>query len=342
MNKKISSLLQYVFFLGLGIFLVWWSIGKISTEAWNEMKSALAGANYWLLVPVSIALLVSHFSRAMRWKILMEPLGYNPSPLLTYLVVLIGYLANLLVPRLGEIVKCTLLARHEKVPADKLIGTIVAERAFDLICLVIVLIITIFTQIDVIGSFAGDILNQIFTGGTGEFNYARLLVTLGVLAAIGTGSWYALQRFSHIGFIQKIRTVASGIWAGLTSVRYVKKKGWFFFHTALIWFLYLASIRIGFYAMEPTSVYGWLPSFSVLTMGSIGMIVTQGGIGAYPILVQETMLLYGLGENIGKAFGWLLWLAQSVLIIVAGAIAFSLLPLIARHRRISKEQTFIS
>ncbi|WP_052273020.1 lysylphosphatidylglycerol synthase transmembrane domain-containing protein [Flavihumibacter solisilvae] len=333
MNKRIASLLQYLFFLGLGIFLVWWSLGKIESDQWEQMKAALKGADYWPMVPVTLALLVSHFSRAVRWKILMEPLGYKPSLTNTYLAVLIGYLANLLVPRLGEVLKCTLLARYEKVPADKLIGTIVAERAFDLICLIIVFAITIVSQIDIIGEFAMEMLNKLFTGGTGEFNYNRLLIFAAIVLVIGTGSWYALQKFSHIGFINKLRVIGKGIWEGLTSVRYVKNKGWFFFHTALIWFLYLASIRLGFLALTETSFYGWLPAFSVLSLGSVGMIVTQGGVGAYPILVQETMMLYGLNEIIAKAFGWILWLAQFFLVIVAGGAAFFLFPLLNRKKK---------
>src|SRR5687768_13611784 len=139
MNKKILSLLQYLFFLGLGIFLVWWSLGTISDDDWVKIKESLRNANYWYLLPVVLALLASHFSRAMRWKILMEPVVYKTRIGNTYMAVLIGYLANLAVPRLGEILKCTILARYEKVPADKLVGTIVAERAFDMICLLILM-----------------------------------------------------------------------------------------------------------------------------------------------------------------------------------------------------------
>src|SRR5688572_30170356 len=114
MNKKIISLLQYAFFLGLGIFLVWWSLGKIEPQDWEQIKKAFKGANYWLTVPVIGVLLAAHFSRAVRWKILMEPLGYKPSLTNTFLAVLIGYIANLAVPRLGEVLKCTILARYEK------------------------------------------------------------------------------------------------------------------------------------------------------------------------------------------------------------------------------------
>lgn len=334
MNKKLSSLLQYAFFLGLGIFLVWWSIGKIEHKDWLEMIAALKGAEYWLLIPVSLSLLMSHLSRAIRWRILMEPMGYKPGVINAYFAVLIGYLANLAVPRLGEVLKCTILSRYEKIPADKLIGTIVAERAFDMICLILVFAITIFSQIDIIGQFAMDMVQKLLgTKSSGETNYTGIFVLIGFLLLLTLVLWWLLKKFAHTLVIKKIRAIAAGVWEGLTSVRFVQKKGWFFFHSVLIWFLYLAAIKLGFYAFPATSGYGWLTAFSVLSLGSIGMIVTQGGIGAYPLLVQETMVLYGLSENIGKAFGWVLWLAQFFLILISGGIALLLLPILNRKKK---------
>ncbi len=331
MNRKLASILQYVFFLGLGIFLVWWSVGQVSAEQWAEIRLSIKGARFVLLVPVVIALLIAHWSRAIRWKILMEPMGYRPGNMNTYCAVLVGYLANLAVPRLGEVLKCTLLARYEKIPADKLIGTIVAERAFDLICLVLVSFITVFSQIDVIGQFVMEKFRPLVTGGSHEADPLRLLFLLLLVVVLLALAYYFFRRFSHTVFMQKLRKVLFGIWEGLTSIRLVQQKGWFFFHTILIWFLYLASIRLGLLALQETSHLGWLPSFSILTMGSLGMIVTPGGIGAYPALVQETMVLYGTGEAIGIAFGWLLWLAQFFLVLAVGFLALLLLPALNRQ-----------
>lgn len=332
MNKKILSFLQYFLFLGLGIFLVWWSIGKISEKDWIEIKSAIKNADYWLVIPVIAILLLSHLSRAIRWKILMEPLGFRPSVLNTYLSVLIGYLANLAIPRLGEVLKCTFLSKYEHVPADKLVGTIVAERAFDLICLVIVLTITVFSQLDIIGSFASETLRGIVTDKSGNFNFVKLSFTIGIPVILLLVIRYFLHRFAHVSIIKKIKAILRGIWLGLTSVRLVQHKGLFFFHTALIWICYLFSIRIGLMALDQTKMYGLKASFSVLTMGSVGMIATQGGIGAYPLLVQETMMLYGLTENIAKAFGWLLWLVQFFMVLVFGFLSLSLLPVINKKK----------
>ena len=337
MNKKILSLLQYLLFFGLAIFLVWWSLGKIEHKDWLDIKGAWLRADFWLLIPVILILLGAHLSRAVRWRILMQPMGYSPSVLNVYFAVLVSYIVNLLVPRLGEVVKCTILNRYEKVPTDKLVGTVVAERAFDLVCLAIVFTLTFLLQIDVIGNFAGDMLHKIFAaGGTPAERTIKgavfLIVAVGAFLLVR----WIFRKFAHISIVQKIKEILRNIWHGLTSIRYLKNKGWFIFHTVLIWVLYLAAIRVGMAAMKETSMYGTKESLSVLCMGSVGMIGTPGGIGAYPFLVQETMMLYGLTENMGKAFGWLLWLVQFFMVIFFGALSLVLLPLTNRKKRHEK------
>lgn len=333
MNKRVFNLIQYVIFLGLAIFLVWWSLGKISHKDWIDIKSALLRADYRLIIPVVLALLVSHLSRAIRWKILMQPMGYNPSIFNTYFAVLVGYLANLAVPRLGEVLKCTFLARYEKVPADKLVGTIIAERAFDLVCLAIVFAVTFFSQIEIIGEYASERLHIMFGSSAGLIN---LLIGLAAITLFIVLIRWFFKRFAHINLVQKIKEIIRNIWHGLTSIRSLKNKGWFIFHTVTIWTLYLLSIRMGMYAMKETSVYGVRESFSVLCMGSIGMIGTPGGIGLYPFLVQKTMMLYGLGENMSKAFGWLLWTVQFFMVLLFGALSLAILPAINRKKENEK------
>jgi len=335
MNKKILSLLQYLFFLGLGIFLVWWSLGRIPEKDWNDIKNAFRNANYWLAIPVIISLLLSHYSRAIRWKILMEPMGYKPRVGNTYLAVLIGYMANLAVPRLGEVLKCTILARYEKVPADKLVGTIVAERAFDVLCLAIVIAITFFTQVDIIGGYLQLKLNEIVQSKADQFSTSRIILLVIILLLLVGGAIFVLRKFSHVGFIKKIKTIMVGVWHGITSVRYLKNKGWFIFHTIFIWSMYLMSVRLGFLAMQETSGYGLKESLSVLTTGSLAMIVpTPGGsMGVYPIFVSETLVLYGLKESLGLAFGWLMWGVQFFQMLVSGFIAIILLPYINKSKK---------
>jgi glycosyltransferase 2 family protein len=326
MYKKILGFLQYFLFLGLGFFLVWWSLHKIGDKGVAELKQTLLGANYLLMLPVFLLMLLSHWSRAVRWKILIEPLGYRPRMANIFFAVMIGYLANLAVPRLGEVLKCTILGRYEKVPPDKLVGTIVAERAFDLICLLIIFGITILLQVDIVGEYAATVLRKLFKTDSGDYSFTRIAIVLGIIIALVLVMRFILKRFAHIAFISKIRGVIKGIWLGLTSVRFIKQKKWFFAHTVFIWAMYLVSTRLGFYAIESTAHMGMKESFSVLSFGSIGMIVTPGGIGAYPAIIMEIMQLYKLPEQTGYALGTLLWAAQTIIVLLAGAACLLLLP----------------
>ncbi|RYG26215.1 MAG: flippase-like domain-containing protein, partial [Chitinophagaceae bacterium] len=137
MNKKIKTLLQYLFFFCLGFFFVWLSVKDINKEEWLQIRYAIENARYYLIIPVFIILGLGHYVRALRWRLLMEPLGYHPKKANTFFAVMIGYLANQGVPRLGEVLKCTVLAKYEKIPADKLVGTIILERLIDAVTLLI-------------------------------------------------------------------------------------------------------------------------------------------------------------------------------------------------------------
>ncbi len=314
MRKTITSVIQYVFFLGLGLFLLWFTTRHLSDEEVAMMKQSLREANYLLIIPAMVMLLASHYSRALRWKILMEPLGFRPSTVNTFFAVMLGYFFNLLVPRLGEVMKCTLLARYEKTPVDKLIGTMVAERAFDVICLIIVIFLTIVLQIDVVGEYASAELSRLYKG---NLNTGKIITALALAAAALLLARFILHRFAHISIIGRVKKIVKGVWEGLTSVRYVKHKTAFFFHTVFIWTMYLMSIRMGFYAMESVS-------------HSIAMIVTQGGIGAYQLAVQKTLVLYNVSEVAGLAYGWLLWLVQTVMVLGVGLLCLVLLPIYNR------------
>lgn len=330
MRKNLATIVQYIVFLGLGIFLLWLTTRNLSDEELSMMKQSLLKARYVLVLPAMLFLLASHLSRALRWKILMEPLGFRPSTTNTFFAVMLSYFFNLLVPRLGEVMKCTILARYEKAPVDKLVGTMVAERAFDFICLIIVVFITVFIQIDVVGGYAAVEFAKIASRVSAD--PSALVLPLAILLAVLLIIRYILHRFAHISVIGKIRSIAKGIWQGLTSVRHVKRKWAFFFHTVFIWTMYLMSIRIGFYAMEPVAHLGIEPSFTILSFGSVAMIATQGGIGAYQLAVEKTLNLYGIPEVNGLAFGWLIWLVQTLMVLGVGFLCLMALPIYNRNR----------
>ena len=174
-----AKFLKIGFFFLLGILLIWWSLHQIPPQEWDKFTKALAKSKFWLIIPIFFILGLSHFIRALRWRLIMEPLGYKPSIMNTFLAVLIGYLANLAIPRLGEVLKCTLLAKYEKVPAEKIVGTIVAERAFDVISLGIVFLLALTLQFNVIQSG----WQQLQSGGSSAAtSNNNLFIVVGVFA----------------------------------------------------------------------------------------------------------------------------------------------------------------
>lgn len=315
--------MQFIVFLSLGIFLIWFSTKSFTANEINKVKSLVFNAKLSIIVPCIIIIILSHYIRAIRWKMLIQPLGKSPGTVNVFLAVLTGFFFNLLFPRLGEVMKCSLLGKYEKIPVDKLIGTMVAERVLDLICLVLVIFLAISTQIDLVGGYAKELFDQILSKiNASPTAILYMLILLIFLGAIGY-LFYIKTRNSS--FLLKIQNWIKGIVEGLISVRKVENKFMFIVYTMAIWFLYLASIRVGFYAMQDLVHLGWVPSLSILTFGSFAMIATQGGIGAYQFAVQKTLLLYGAKEVSGLAFGWLLWSVQTVMLFITGPISLILL-----------------
>lgn len=334
MKKRLLTILQYLLFLGLGIFLVWWSISKMSDQDLQQCKEALASARYILIIPVFIIISASHASRTMRWKLLMKPMGYNPSFINTFFAVMVGYLANLAFPRLGEVLKCTMLARYEKIPADKLIGTILIERVVDVVCLLGLFTITIITQYDLIGGFAKTTIRENFLSGGIKQAIVKFSILVTVIVCIYFFIRFMFKNYSHNKFIVRVKGLLEGIKAGLTSVGKMRDKWAFILHSIFIWCCYIGGTYLGFFATSGTEHLPFVVAFPVLAFASIGMIITPGGIGAYPKLVQAVLVLYGVNKGVAYANGTLQWMAQCVIILVVGFFCVALLPYLRRKNEV--------
>ncbi len=320
MKKILLTILQYVIFFGLGGLLIWWQYGKLTPADKDEIFLAFSQVQgrLWLLVPVLLVGFLSHLFRALRWKLLLEPLKLKPTTTNITFAVLIGYLVNLLVPRMGEVARCTVLAKYENEPVDKIVGTIVAERSFDIVCLGIVTVLAFVLQMNIASEYVNEQLAHFaIKGSTIAFAFGGLALFIALLIFI-----YRRNRKS------KIAQFITGIGYGILSIKYMHKKGMFLLYTALIWFCYLALVVIGFKAIDATQHLGWLPALSVLVFGSLGMIVTPGGIGAYPPAVQMVLVkLYAIKGSYALAFGWVSWMAQTAVVLVLGLLSLLLLPL---------------
>ena len=325
-----AKFLKIGFFFLVGILLIWWSLHQIPPQEWDKFTKALAKSKFWLILQIFFILGLSHFIRALRWRLIMEPLGYKPSIMNTFLAVLIGYLANLAIPRLGEVLKCTLLAKYEKVPAEKIVGTIVAERAFDVISLGVVFLLALTLQFNVIQAGWQQLQNA--SAPSNEHSNNGLLIFLGavvVLLIIAVILYFTFKhKFETI--IKSIKTILIGIWEGVISATKLKKHNLFFFYSFSIWFLYLLATYIGLYGTEGTAS-SFSTAISCLAYASIGMIITPGGIGAYAFFMAKVLELNGIEYTLGLANGTLQWFSQVIIVIVLGVLALIILPFINKQ-----------
>lgn len=326
-----GKFLKIGFFFLLGIALIWWSLHQIPAEEWTKFTLALKQSKLWIVFPVFIILGLSHFLRALRWRLIMEPLGYQPSIANTYLAVLIGYLANLAIPRLGEVLKCTLLAKYEKVPAEKIVGTIVAERAFDVISLGIVFLMALGLQFNVIEAGWNQLKNQTANPliDSNEVNW-KMYFFVGV-GIILVALFFILRK--HIPkMLATFKQIISGIWEGVMSATKLKQQKLFFAYSIGIWFLYLLATYVGLYATAGTES-SFATAISCLAYASIGMILTPGGIGAYAYFMAKVLELNGVDYTLGLANGTLQWFSQFLIVIVLGGLSLILLPIINKQAK---------
>jgi uncharacterized protein (TIRG00374 family) len=326
-----GKLLKIGFFFLLGIALIWWSLHQIPGEEWTKFTLALKQSKLWIVFPVLVILGFSHFLRALRWRLIMEPLGYKPSITNTYLAVLIGYLANLAIPRLGEVLKCTLLAKYEKVPAEKIVGTIVAERAFDVLSLGLVFLMALGLQFNVIEAGWNQLKNQTNVPAVATNDSNWKIFVLGAIVLVILILFFVLRKRIPT-IIVSVKKIIQGIWEGVISATKLKKHNLFFLYSFGIWFLYLLATYVGLHATAGTES-SFATAISCLAYASIGMILTPGGIGAYAYFMAKVLELNGVDYTLGLANGTLQWFSQFLIVIALGGISLILLPILNKQAK---------
>ena len=324
-----GKFLKIAFFFFIGILLIWWSLHQIPPQEWDKFKLSLQHSRFWIILPVFFILSLSHFLRALRWRLIMEPLGYQPGIVNTFLAVLIGYLANLAIPRLGEVLKCTLLSKYENVPADKIVGTIVAERAFDVLCLGLVFLLALTLQFTVIQT-GWQQLQSIPTSGASNNNQLYIEIIIGILIAAALLFFVFRKKIKTV--TATIKNILMGVWQGIMSATKLKKHNLFFFYSFGIWFLYLLATYIGLYGTIGTES-SFSTAISCLAYASIGMIITPGGIGAYAYFMAKVLELNGIDYTLGLANGTLQWFSQFLIVLVLGGVSLIIIPIINKQTK---------
>jgi hypothetical protein len=338
MVKKTIILL---IFLGLGIFLIYFSIKPLynDKELMAQFKDSLIGVlnfkSLFFILMSMVCGIISHYFRALRNILLIDPLGYRVRKTTAFYSVMTCYLGNLVFPRLGEVLRCTFLQRYDKVPFEKSLGTVAVDRILDLVIFaaLFVLIIFIFInqglfselmniQIEVYNKSLD--INENINLGVWLTNkwasvWALKYIVFGIIIGL-TVVFFIFKKISKkqsksIGFFKKI---AIGLWQGLVSVKDVRHPYLFIIYTVAIWAFYYFGVFMCMFAFDFLQDLGFMPPFVVLVVGAIGFMVAQGGLGAYPLISAGILVLYGVDYAQGLAAGWIGWGAQTLMILVVG------------------------
>lgn len=323
-----GSILRFFLFLGIGVFFIYWFLIKLDPDQKAAIWKSFIHADYlWVLVAM-LCCMLSHLVRALRWRLLLNPLGYAPSLNNIFGAVVVAYMANLAFPRLGEFLRCAVLRPSEDIPVQKSVGTVVTERLVDIVLFVIVVLIGLLFMFN-------DVKDWLYNGLIQKFESIPSMGTLAVVSVTLVVVCFVLYKvfrkvLYRFSFVQKLSDFIKGCIDGLMSIFHLGGRNTVLFivYSLLIYLLYMLGGLIIFRAFPETSGLGMKAAFALYLFGSVGMTFSQGGLGVYPKLVQMALALYAVSLEVGTAAGWLLWSSQQVIVIVVGlayTVYFSLL-----------------
>lgn len=337
MSQKIKNIIRFTVFLGIGIFFIWIFLRNLTADQKQEILNSMGNANYWwigLAIPLGI---LSHFLRAIRWKMLIETMGYKPRNSNMFFAVMIGYFANLALPRLGEVSRCTILTKYENVPFQKSFGTVITERALDMMVFFVLFFLNLALQAERLSGYIDEKIYKPLQSKLHlnvELSGAFTILVIAFVVIFGIIFLVFRKQITSNKFYIKIKTIASGFVEGIKSLIKVRNLWLFGFYTLSIWALYMLMAYIVFFSIPASSRLGLDAGLAVLVFGSIGMMVVQGGIGIYPAIVAETLVLYGVASAQGYALGWLIWTSQNITIVLVGIISLLLLPVLNNRKNV--------
>ncbi len=333
MKKTVIKILKFLIFFTLGIFIFWLiykdqDIDRIKSVLQNEVNY------FWVVLSLVIGL-ISHISRTLRWGLMIEPIGHKPRFANTFIAVMVGYLMNMAFPRMGEISRCGVLSRYEKISFTKLFGTVVAERLIDVLSLLLLLLVVIFSQFGQMLSFIQH-NPEIKEKLTSVFTSPYLII--GVVAFVVLAYLFR-NTFKQTSIFKKIVTILQNFKEGFISIRSIKRKGWFWFHSVFIWFCYYLMLYSVFFAFDFTRDLNPIAGLTTFVFASFGMVApVQGGIGAWHFMAIEALALYGVTYENGVIFAFVAHASSTVMIILVGLISMMILPFINRRDDIDEDK----
>lgn len=350
MKKKLFDVLKFLFFLGIGSAILYWvyqkqdlayqeqcaqdGIPAADCSLIGKVITDITSADYFWLSLVFAVFVISNISRAIRWTMLLRPMGYTPKLANAFWCTMIGYLTNLGVPRAGELIKSAMLSKWEEIPVEKVMGTVVTDRIVDVISLAVVMGLALLVEYNTIYTMIADLMGgeevAEETGGPSILMWLAGLAVLGIIVIV-----LFFNRLSETRIFKKIKDIARGFFEGIQTVRKLEKPGWFIFHSANIWFMYFLMMYFGLKAYEPVSHLDWGAALVLFVTGGLAFLIpAPGGMGSYHLMITEVCsTMYGIDGADGFAYANILFFFIQILTnVVLGVAAFILLPIINRKR----------
>ncbi len=330
MNKKLKTALKFILFIGFGVVIFYLVYKDFD---FKKFFGSISEINYWWLIPASAIFILSHFSRARRWQLLLETTGEKPRFINTLFAVLNAYFANLAIPRLGEVTRCAVIAKNEKQDFSKVLGTVVCERLLDLSMVAILTIVAFSTQANVFRDFViqhpeiKENLNSFFSPLTISIFGIITIAIFILLIIIAKGK---LDRFK---ICRKISKFIKDFWIGFLCLKNLKHKTQVIFHSILIWVLYFLMLYFCFFAYNELSDFGILVALMLFVAGSFGMIIpSPNGMGSFHFMIIHTLQIYGISTETGASFALLTHSLQTFLIIIFGIISTIFIPIVNKRK----------
>ena len=308
--------------------------GWTAIDLWKE----IGNMNMKWYILAFILSIISNYSRAVRWQTIIEPMGYKPSLVNTFLSINIMYLSNSVIPRSGELSRCSILYRYDKIPITKLFGTVLVERIVDMICFGLMLGILFISQFDLVRDYLlrPDVKESL----EAKANLWPILIALAVIGIIALIVIIKLRdRILQTAIGKKIGKILFDLWEGIKSTKNIERKWTFIFHTVLIWTMYFGVLYVSFFSYESTAELGFTVAFAALIMGSLGMIIpTAGGIGTWNLMVTITLVLYGVSEPNAFIYSFIALFMMTITSVIAGSLSFMYLPIYNRKSKLQKTE----
>lgn len=327
-NKKtIKSVLTVIVSLAFAGFFLWLALKGLDFKV---IKQSLAKANYIWVAFSAVFAFAAYWFRAIRWNLLLEPMGHQISTSNSLWSLSFGYLMNLTIPRSGELARATALYGVEKVPVDKSFGTIILERVVDLVCMLAFLGLTLIFKYEAILSF--------YENSGIDVNPNKILLVVAGLAVAGILFFVFKKRFVDVPVLGKIIGFIDGILQGLLSIFKLKQKGRFILYTAAIWISYYFAAYLVCFSLPETSDFTFADGFFIIVVGTLGMIIpASGGIGAFNLAMKygfmALFLSMGksaeLGGEMGLIYSFISLPLQIVVMLIMGLIS---IPMLAKAR----------